>query len=1069
MQIFHSKLVNYLKPYLIALIILLQVHSVLVALQLSRSISTRTASYLDEVTTLATNLLDARFSTVLTGLKGLAADLNVLLGKEHVSALHQEDRFSIESALRKYDKVWDYTHLFVVGSDGSIVGKCMQDKNWEGVAERAFRTGKPSFGRVSSFESIIYGVPILRDGEVSAVLIAERSSRFAMSMVSSDSFQNKGIALLLDDEGKALFKIYKGVPHKGPLPDVHFLDDKDYILPSAFGPDFTYMKTGHLPFKDPGGETWVLSYSPLRTLPLAIMFVAREDLFMMNIPSLRSQNIFLDFLNFFLVLMFMVDLIVLQRAYQKKLDEVEFTDALTKGNNGPGFSRKAEHLIPHGNYALVALDINKFKYINDKYGVEKANNFLVLTHQVISSQLAKDELCARDNADQFLILLKYQGKEELRRRILAIMDELSQRKSMLDLRHRHGFSAGVYVITDPAKPYYLMRDNATIARQFCKIPPVASCSFFDEAMAAKIRQDADLLNDFSFALENGDLQIWLQPKVNIRTDIVTGCEALVRWNHPALGMLPPSAFLPVLEENGRIMTLDLYVFEEVCRLLSRWDKEGKEILPVSVNLSRLHLHQDHFLDEYLGLMNRYGVDPHWLELELTETLFLESEGSISQTFADIRSYGMRCAIDDFGTGYSSLSLLRNANVDTVKLDRSFFCSASFDEQGKAVINTITQLAAALGLTCVAEGVEDASMVDFLISTDCTQVQGYVYSEPLPVEDFERYAFDSDGCRRFLATHLLDTSLSQKNYVNTVRSRQLRELLSGLGDTAVCIIRRDTREVLFYNDVVEKHSPWIRPGQLCYELWPNTCENCPLNQLTSKRNSFSVNYSPIVNSSADVTVSECMWEDYIPAYVLCAVPHHIDSLDEEELSRLRDTMAVLRKKAQEDDLTSFLGKGRFEEELSRMIQEGREGALIFVDLDSFKQINDNFGHLMGDEVLRNSAERIRQNFRKDDLFGRYGGDEFIIYASGLPRGPFLEDRLRSLSSLLRHPHEHNGTQCAISASIGVAFCPQDGTTYEELVRKADFALYEAKRRGKDQHTFYGECASKDTENIARNEE
>ena len=1057
MQIFRRKLVTHFKPVVIALIVVLQIYSVIAAIQLAGSVTERTVKYLDEITTLACNLLDARFHTVLTGLNGLSAELAEVTGNYPLNKLPEDVRNDIEARLKSYDNVWDYTHLFVASPDGDILaGVPTRDPNWRVVLQHTLDIKRSSFGRTESLETILYGVPLVREGRIEAVLMAERSSIFALSMVSSESFHDKGIALLIGSDGKALFKIVQSQPHKGPLGALPLLDENDRLRSEAFGSNFSFKERGRLSFEAPDGEPWFVSCIPLRTFDCSIMFVGSHDLIMQKEPVHIGQNLALTGLSFILILLLLWELRYLQNAYNQQLAKVEFTDALTGGHNAQGFGRHMKKLLADKNYALILLDVNRFKVVNSIYGVDKANELLVLIHATLSGHIASDELCARDGSDQFLLLLKYHSEDRLRARLDALMEEIMERKHSLGIRHKYGLSAGVYVIEDTSQPAYVMRDMANTARQFCKHPPHPRCTFYDASLGSMQRIEGAMINDFSHALERGDFQIWFQPKVNIRTDVVSGCEALVRWQHPELGLLTPDTFLQILEDNGRIMELDLYVFEQVCRTLARWDREGREIIPVSVNLSRLHLRRHDFLSPYLDILHQYQLKPHWLELELTETLFTEDSMLISQAFDAIRSHGMRCAIDDFGTGYSSLSILRDANVDTIKLDRSFFGRDELDAPTKAVIHTITQLATALGLTCVAEGVDDASMVDFLRTTDCSLVQGYTYSKPLPIEEFEAFAYTKEGRRRFLNTRADNSPGELLHHVRSLRSAPIRNILSSLGNLAVYVIKKDTHELLYFNQRFAEVLPQAKPGMLCHEVLTAHCMACPLSAGGSQQNStLCLKHSPFGNG-VEVAAAECLWDDYIPAFIVSIISKSSQDEEKEEITALRETAAVWKKRAYEDDLTRLLRKNRFKEETEMRIAANRPGALIIIDLDGFKQVNDSLGHQMGDKVLRKSSERIRMSFRTDDVIGRYGGDEFIVFTSGFMEGDIFEQRLRTLQALMRHTHSFGSMECAISASIGIARFPQDAQNYRDLVKKADIALYEAKRRGKDQHVFFEDC-------------
>ena len=1053
MQILRSKLTDHLKPIVIAFILALQAQSLYVTWELSRTIEEKTSSYLDEAAILASSILQQRINAVVASLSAIAGDVSAELDTGDGMA-------AVESLLQRYKALWGYASLTLVSPDGKSIGAPgHMDDNERELARHAVLMKKPAMGKCLYHDAISYAIPVMHGGEVRAVLMASRTSKKAYDLLNISIFKDQGVALLMDYGGHVLIKRWPGRNGDTPPPALEFLDAEKKFLPEVIGPDYDLHASGHFHFHDKSGKGWFITQRHSQELGITAAFAAPESVILKDLPSLRWQNTFWNIISFALILLIIGEHLWMRRAYLTQLNKAATTDPLTGGPNMASFFQQVEKLVETGlPYAFVSIDINKFKVINDKYGMDKANEFLKLTYDLLDAHTLADELCARPSADTFFLLLRWSGEERLRERLSCMMDEIMERKHRLGLRHKYGLSAGVYVIDDASVPPVLMCDHSNLARTEAKKDSTGSIVFFDKDAARDMLRNAELLNSFESSLAAGDFRIVLQPKVNIHTDVVAGAEALVRWKHPQLGPLSPAVFLSVLEQSGHIIMLDLWVFEEVCALLARWEAEGRDMLPIAVNLSRTHLKDEHFLNNYLKIIQKYGIKPHWIELELTETVFMQDEEEISATFASIRSHGLRCAIDDFGTGYSSLSMLKNANVDTVKLDRSFFAEGDLNDQTRSVVSSITQLTAALGLTCVAEGVEERSTVEYLLSTDCTLVQGWVYSKPLEVAGFELYAFNNEGRRRLLGSGFLDSAHRAMDSQHSLRSRQMRGLLNGLGGVGAYVVKKNSREILFCNDTLLRHSGVdSAEGLFCNVLWAQFCHECPIVALGDNESCTITQPDSVLGGPVTVTISEIMWEDYTPAYLIVQVPQRFRSGEEEEekISRLRSQALSWQRKAQEDDLTRLLSRSQFKAEVERRMAEDRHGLLMFIDLDGFKQVNDRFGHHMGDQVLKNSSERIRLSFRRDDLIGRFGGDEFIVYASGFNDSAILEQRLRSLSNLLRHPHSHGDETAAISASVGVARFPEDARTYTELENCADRALYEAKRRGKDQHVYYKE--------------
>ena len=268
----------------------------------------------------------------------------------------------------------------------------------------------------------------------------------------------------------------------------------------------------------------------------------------------------------------------------------------------------------------------------------------------------------------------------------------------------------------------------------------ASC---DADEAGRLQREEEFDDELDAAIERGDFVLYLQPKVRPSDGSLAGAEALVRWAHPERGMISPAAFIPALERSGGILDLDLHMFEQACALEARWMREKGAALPLSVNLSRLHVHDDAFIERFARIAHRYGVAPGIIEMELTESVFLDDEGieRVARAVREMHRHGFRCSLDDFGAGFSSLGLLARFDVDAVKLDRAFFLDET--QRTRDVVETIVQLAHKLGVSAVAEGVETPEQVAFLRSIGCDAVQGFVHAAPLSVDEFEAWA-----CERY---------------------------------------------------------------------------------------------------------------------------------------------------------------------------------------------------------------------------------------------------------------------------------------------------------------------------------
>ena len=301
---------------------------------------------------------------------------------------------------------------------------------------------------------------------------------------------------------------------------------------------------------------------------------------------------------------------------------------------------------------------------------------------------------------------------------------------------------GVYLVENKNTLVSAMLERANIAlkRVAGAAQHLVHMGVYDDAERQLLGREKELEMKMERALKNGEFVPYLQPKYELENETIGGAEALVRWVDPVEGMIFPNEFIPLFERNGFIVELDLYMFEQVCKLVEKWSESGYPKIPVSVNMSRGHFSVPGFFKRYQQILDRYDIPDNTIEIELTESLFYNEMSMLKELINKIHAAGMLCSIDDFGSGYSSLNMLKDVKVDALKLDRVFFKEAEDDQRGKSIINSVLHLAQSLNLRTISEGVEIRSQVDFLKEMDCDYIQGYVFAKPMPVTDFEQIAF-----------------------------------------------------------------------------------------------------------------------------------------------------------------------------------------------------------------------------------------------------------------------------------------------------------------------------------------
>lgn len=436
----------------------------------------------------------------------------------------------------------------------------------------------------------------------------------------------------------------------------------------------------------------------------------------------------------------------LQRSNQKLL-ELAFVDPLTKGPNRSKFDLDAGGAILEGapgDYVLVSMDIRKFKLINDLFGIEMGDKTLRHVYEVLEHHLQEGEFVTRVAADNFCLLLHNTDKPMLVNRLEVMSRDINRFNYGIERKYFLSFVFGVCPVLDPNLPLTQLLDRANVALKSIKDTGdsrLFACRFYSDLDRLKLMREKEMENRMQDALNAGEFVVYLQPKLSLKDNTIAGAEALVRWQDPEHGLIPPDEFIPFFEKNRFIIDVDLYVFEQVCMLLRRWLDAGLTPVPISVNMSRAHLVHSNFLDTYKAICDENGVPPELLEIELTETLVFKNPDMLFQVIDQIHRRGYRCSMDDFGSGYSSLNLLKDLRMDTLKLDRAFFTSENADNpRERDVITSVIDLAEKLSMTTVAEGVETEAQAAFLKEARCDMIQGYVFSRPVPIPDFEALAF-----------------------------------------------------------------------------------------------------------------------------------------------------------------------------------------------------------------------------------------------------------------------------------------------------------------------------------------
>ena len=428
----------------------------------------------------------------------------------------------------------------------------------------------------------------------------------------------------------------------------------------------------------------------------------------------------------------------------KELNNVMNYDPLTEIYSKNKFFSASKALLkanPDKQFAFLRLDIDRFKLINSFFGTAYGDRLLKHVAKRIRDFAKTTECCTfgRIDADVFGIFTPYQGKEETVKQIEQAVENMKKLSASYNIMIVYG----VYVVTDRSLPISFMCDRAALAAKTVKGHYMKSYAFYDDKMRLSIENEQNIINEMSDALENHEFVPYYQPKYDVKTNKPVGAEALARWIHPTKGFISPGVFIPIFEKNGFISKLDFYIWECVCKQLKEWKDKGVPLFPVSVNVSRVNLYNPNLSKIIIELTKKYDIEPKYFNIEITESVYTDDNIMIDDITSQLRNNGFTVLMDDFGSGYSSLNVLKDVQVDMLKMDMMFMFKAKYDGRAETIISSVIRMAKWLNIPVIAEGVDRAEQVEFLKSVGCDYIQGFYYSKPLPVADYEKLISDQE--------------------------------------------------------------------------------------------------------------------------------------------------------------------------------------------------------------------------------------------------------------------------------------------------------------------------------------
>ena len=615
------------------------------------------------------------------------------------------------------------------------ISPCMQEivrSAWEGA--EAF--SGISYDEKMEKDVIGYAVPVYRNGEIIGALVATEAADSLREMLNGETiFAGNGYIRLVDSQGNYVLPYEEDSVFSG---DYFSAEEKERI-------EETLQEGGNC-------FTSVRYNGNLFRIYIAATDIRDWNLFgiesVNEVNRFTSQMILITRIAFSLVLAVVILLVFYgYRALKKKnreLIQYAYYDPLTGAYNSEKFQQELTEVMKGQEaWALAGMNIRQFKFINEIFGRNQADSLLCHVKEAMENNMEEGEYFCRNSADMFLMLLKTSDKKIIQERIRKIMGDISAFSANWRRNYEIQMYCGISLIPAGGK-----KDTATMqtthtmfALEKARTLPRNSIWFYD----LKLHQEEILQNyvesHMNQALEAGEFKMYLQPKFELKTGKLVGAETLVRWIPEDGKVIYPGQFIPIFERNGFCAALDMYMTEQVCRQLRRWRDENGQVVPVSVNQSKILFYEADYVERMEKLIKKYQVPAEWITLEILEGLAMENIDKLNQVILRLKKIGFRISMDDFGSGYSSLNILGNLRIDELKLDKGFFKELEGADRRRQtiIIEHIIEISKSLKISTVAEGIETEGDQQMVRDLDCDYGQGYYYCRPVPVEEFnEKY-------------------------------------------------------------------------------------------------------------------------------------------------------------------------------------------------------------------------------------------------------------------------------------------------------------------------------------------
>ena len=657
------------------------------------------------------------------------------------------DKEKIFEQYEKSDVTSKFVRMAIMQENGKTITNDGYEVDYSDEKDNFFsnnevHVSESRISKIDGEEITIYSQAIDLDKERIAILLIVKTDSYK-NIFSNKVFEGKGFSYIVNKQGNIVVSANTEIDSR------NLIENIDKMLTGSSKERFESNQnkieenirngiSGTRTLQTVNGKYYMV-YEAIEANDWAIVTFIPSKAIAAEVNNALLTTFILSIIVILVILSICIYIVISNNKKQKQLYEYAYIDPVTKRGNIYYFRKKGQEILdsiktsgtPSNQYILV-LDINKFKMINKAYSYKTGDTILTGIGDVLERLLGAESLICRYSNDYFAVLFEY--KEDIHRILNKLIRSIENLK-IDDTTYNLSVNIGIYMLTDEDNNISEAMDKAIIAHSASKGDVFDKFHIYDKTMERKLEKESKIEHEMNIALDNKEFKVYYQPKIDTKTENLYGAEALVRWEHEGR-MVPPSEFIPLFEKNKFILRLDLYIFEQVCSDMKMWkEKYGKEPV-ISVNVSREHFLDEHFLEKYMMIAAKYGVNTNKIDLEITESATIEEGIDIIEIMNKMKKLGFLISIDDFGTGYSSLSTIQDMPADILKIDKSFVDRIGKNE--KNIIDYILTIAKELNFTTIAEGVETKEQRDYLLENGCDIIQGYYYAKPMSEAEFEEY-------------------------------------------------------------------------------------------------------------------------------------------------------------------------------------------------------------------------------------------------------------------------------------------------------------------------------------------